>query len=150
MSELPFPISKYHKSNCRSCWKNRGMIFVDDYHFWYVYNEYIHATHCDLCDKLFPNTRDRQLDHCYDTGDPRNIVCNRCNSLRKDNKLQSNNKTGERDISKCKHKKYKNGYCFCAKITRNGKIILLKRRNTIEAAIKCRDEFIAANPGIYT
>ena len=150
MSELPFPLSKRHKHDCRNNWEKRGMIFVDDEHFEYVYNEYIHATHCDLCNKEFLKSRDRQLDHCYDTGDPRNIVCQHCNHIRKDNKIQSNNKTGERDISKCKDKNYKTGYCFYIKILRNGKNLLNTKRSTLEAAIKCRDDFIAANPGIYT
>ena len=147
---LPFELYPRHKYFCRTRWENYGIIFVDDEHFEYIYNIYIHATHCDLCNKQFLKSRDRQLDHCYETGDPRNIVCNRCNSLRKDNKLQSNNKTGERDISKCKNKEYTSGYCFYIRIRRDGKDILLKRRKTLEEAIKCRDDFIAANPGIYT
>ena len=147
---LPFPLAKKHKNNCRRRWTHRGMIFVDEYHFWYVYNEYIHATNCDLCDKLFLKSQDRQLDHCYDTGNPRNVVCCRCNCIRKDNKLQNNNTSGERDISKRKDKNYKTGYCFCIQIMRDGKKILNTQRKTLEAAIKCRDEFIAANPGIYT
>ena len=150
MSELPFTLAKYHKSKTRNIWESRGMIFVDDYHFWYVYNEYIYATHCDLCKKLFPNSRNRQLDHCYDTGDPRNVVCNRCNSLRKDNKIRSNNTTGERDIHKCKDKQYKTGYSFQIRIVRDEQKILNTKRKTLEEAIKCRDEFIAAHPEIYT
>ena len=146
---LPFPLYKDHKAKCRYCWKKHGMIFVDDYHFWYVYNEYIHATNCDLCNKKFLKSRDRHLDHCYNTGDPRNIVCCKCNKRRKDNKPRKTN-TGENYISKCKKKDYKTGYCFLIRIERDGKFILNTQRKSLEESIIVRDEFLAANPGIYT
>ena len=106
MSKLPFPLRKYHKSDCRDKWTRRGMIFVDDDHFDYIYNEYIHATHCDLCGILFPNSRNRQLDHDHTTGEVRNIVCCKCNLHKEDNKQKDTN-TGEKNISKCKDKKMK-------------------------------------------
>ena len=141
---LPFPLCKNHKSFCKTRWVKRGMLFVDEYHFWYVYNEYIHATHCDLCNVKFPNSRNRQLDHCYNTGDPRNVVCNRCNLIRKDNKIINGN------ICKVKNKSAKTGYYFQIQIKRDGKNIICTKRNTLEKAIICRDEFIAAHPDIYT
>ena len=149
MSEFPFELYKYHKINMRNCWKKRGMIFVDEEHYDYIYKEYIRATNCDLCSKLFTNSRDRCLDHDHNTGDPRNIVCQRCNRNRKDTKLQKTN-TGEDHITKCKNKRYKNGYCFYIHITRDGKHILSTTRKTLEKAIKCRDEFRKAHPEIYT
>ena len=141
---LPFPLYKKHKSNCKTDWKRNGMIFVDDAHFEYVYDEYIHATHSDLCNKVFLKTQDRQLDHCYDTCEPRNVVCCRCNLTKKDRKIINGN------ISKCEDNRAKNGYSFHINIMRDGKRILNTTRNTLEKAIKCRDVFIAANPGIYT
>ena len=149
MSKLPFPLRKYHKYNCRRTWEKRGMIFVDDYHFEYVYNEYIIATHCDLCDKEFPNTRDRQLDHDHETGDPRNVVCCKCNKHRKDNKPKKTN-TGENYITKYKDTHYKTGYGFKITIFRDGKRILATTRKSLEDAIIVRDEFIKNNPGIYS
>ena len=91
MSEFPFELYKYHKINMRNCWKKRGMIFVDEEHYDYIYN-----------------------------------------------------------ITKCKNKRYKNGYCFYIHITRDGKHILSTTRKTLEKAIKCRDEFRKAHPEIYT
>ena len=41
---------------------------------------FMRATHCDLCDKQFKNTKDRHLDHCHETGHFRKIVCNMCNN----------------------------------------------------------------------
>tara|TARA_R110002126_G_scaffold117103_1_gene256846 strand:+ start:141 stop:587 length:447 start_codon:yes stop_codon:yes gene_type:complete len=146
---LPFPLGKDHKKNMKATWKYRGMIFVDDYHFWYVYNEYIHATNCDLCNVKFPNSQNRHLDHCYNTGDPRNVVCNSCNHNRKDNKKIATN-TGEANITKRKEKGAKTGYSFQIRISRDETCSLNTKRNTLEKAIICRDEFIAAHPDIYT
>ena len=149
MSELPFPLHKYNKHSKRKDWKKRGMIFVDDYHFDYVYNEYIYATHCDLCNKLFPNTRDRHLDHNHITGEPRNIVCCKCNRRKKDNKKIPTN-TGYDYIHKRKDKNYKSGYCFRIQLVRDKKKIINTKRKTLEEAIKLRDEFLAAHPEIFT
>jgi hypothetical protein len=146
---LPFPLYKRHKYLKRWDWERLGIIFLDDYHFEYIYNEYIRATNCDLCNKLFTKSRDRHLDHDHETGEIRNIVCNKCNCIRKDNKAYRNN-TGEQNISKIKHKKYKTGYCFRIQIIRDGKYVLITKRKTLEEAIICRDEFIKNNPGIYT
>ena len=148
MAELPFELYKDHKNSKRRDWKKRGMIFIDDGHFNYVYNEYIHATNCELCNKLFPNSLNRQLDHDHNTGEVRNIICNKCNHQKKDMKIFSN--IGERFISKCKNKYYKNGYCFKIQIVRDGNKIIEIARNTLEKAIIVRDEFIANNPEIFT
>tara|TARA_R110000765_G_scaffold310898_1_gene404102 strand:- start:123 stop:572 length:450 start_codon:yes stop_codon:yes gene_type:complete len=149
MSELPFELYEYHKRKCRQYWEKRGMIFVDDEHYDYVYNEYIHATNCDLCNKQFLKSQDRCLDHDHTTGEIRNVVCQRCNIRRKDNKPLNTN-TGQRYISKIKHKGSKTGYCFQLKIERDGKRIIDTSRNTLEKAIKCRDDFITAHPEIYS
>ena len=149
MSTLPFPLRKKHKTDKRWDWKRRGMIFVDDAHFEYIYNEYIHETHCDLCNKLFTKSQDRQLDHDHETGEIRNIVCNKCNQHRKDYNRKKTN-TGYDNIRKVKDTQYKTGYCFAIQIFRDGKYIINTKRNTLEKAIICRDEFIKNNPGIYT
>ena len=149
MSELPFPLHKYNKHSKRKDWKKRGMIFRDVGHFEFVYYEYIRATNCELCNKLFPNTRDRHLDHNHITGEPRNIVCCKCNKHKKDNKKSGNN-TGYDYISKRKDKNYKSGYCFRIQIVRDKKKIINTKRNTLEKAIKLRDEFLAKHPEIFT
>tara|TARA_R110000850_G_C9747948_1_gene445089 strand:- start:54 stop:503 length:450 start_codon:yes stop_codon:yes gene_type:complete len=149
MSELPFPLAKDHKSKMRCKWKKRGMIFRDDGHFEFVYYEYIRATKCELCNKLFPNSINRQLDHDHNTGDPRNIVCCKCNLRKKDNKKIPTN-TGYDYIHKRKDKNYKTGYCFRIKIVRDEQNIINTTRKSLEEAIIVRDEFLAAHPEIYT
>ena len=144
---LPFALYKQHKSNSRAMWKRRGIkIHPDD--FDYVYNEYITATHCDLCKKLYPNSKDRHIDHNHETGEVRNIVCNKCNSHKHDRKIYNN--TGHRYISRCVNSEYKLGYHFSVIIMRNGENICCTSRTTIEEAIKYRDEFLKENPEIYT
>ena len=148
MTSLPFELHKHHKSKSKAKWKSRGIIFRDGGHFNYVYYEYIHATNCELCNKLFPNSINRHLDHNHKTGEVRNIVCSKCNQNKKDNKFCSN--TGERFISKCKNKEYKTGYGFQIRIYRNGNAILNKARTTLEEAILIRDKFIEEHPEIFS
>jgi hypothetical protein len=148
MTSLPFELHKDHKDQRKANWKRSGMK-IDPDDFDYVYNEYIHATNCDLCNKLFTKSIDRQLDHDHNTGEVRNIVCNKCNCHRKDNKKKKNN-TGEDYISKCNDAKMKLGYKFQIRIMRDGKRIVITTRTTLEKAIICRDEFIANHPEIFT
>ena len=146
--ELPFELHKRHKTNTKYDWKRKGMIFTPD-EFEEIYKKYIYATNCELCDVLFPNTRNRQLDHDHKTGKIRNIVCNKCNQCKRDKKSKETN-TGERNISKVKKKSYKQGYGFRIRITRDGKNILSMKRKTLEEAIVIRDTFIREHPEIYS
>ena len=143
--ELPFEHSKRHKANTKMNWKRREIEFRDDGHFQFVYHEYIHATNCELCDKLFTNSKDRHLDHSHITKQPRYLVCQSCNNKQKDRKKNPSN-TGKSYISKRKDKKYTNGYYFRVEIPRDYKTLLNTGRITLEAAIICRDEFIESHP----
>tara|TARA_R110001606_G_scaffold293877_1_gene441624 strand:- start:76 stop:519 length:444 start_codon:yes stop_codon:yes gene_type:complete len=146
--DLPFELSKRHKSDKKYNWQKYGMIFTQE-QFEEIYNKYIYSTNCELCNVLFPNTLNRQLDHCHETGKIRNIVCQKCNHYKKDRKPKETN-TGEKNISKTKDKKYIQGYCFRIRIMRNGKNILSTKRKTIEEALEVRDKFIRENPEIYS
>ena len=90
-----------------------------------IYNKYIYATHCQLCNKQFENTKDRQMEHCHATGKFRNIVCNSCNQRKADVKLKSNNTSGYKGISKKNDKNYKQGFywLFVVQINNKRKII---------------------------
>ena len=96
--ELPFPLYKYHKRMTKDKWRRRGLIWENEAEINALYEHYIYATQCELCQKIFPNTRDRQMEHCHNTGKFRNIVCRRCNALKADRKIQSDNTSGHKGI----------------------------------------------------
>jgi len=148
--ELPFPLYKYHKTHTFSNWDIYGIIFESEEHREEIYQQYIYSTNCELCGKQFPNTLDRKIEHEHISTKPnfRNIVCNKCNVNKKDNKI--NNNTGENYIYKCNNKNYTQGFCFQIKIRRDGKCVLNRTKKTLEDAIIVRDEFIKEHPEVYT
>ena len=78
--------SKYHKTDTICNWKYKGVLYDD---FDDLYETYIKTMNCSHCGKEFPNTRDRCLDHCHETGQFRAIVCKKCNT--RDNYLKHPN-----------------------------------------------------------
>ena len=143
---LPFELSKSHKTNCKSRWKLRGVkIDADD--FEYVYNEYIHATNCDLCNKEFKKSFDRHIDHNHIAGDVRNIVCNKCNQHKEDR--VSNTNTGLNYITRVVAKDCINGYTYHFEIRRDGNRIK-KSSVDINKLIKIRNDFLKKYPDIFS
>jgi len=56
-------------------WKSRG-VGGDRYKY---YDEiYLPSTHCEICEKQFKSTYDKQCDHCHKTGVIRQVICKRC------------------------------------------------------------------------
>ena len=123
MNELPFELCKKHKTDTKSSWRRKGLITNN---FDEIYNKYIYATHCELCNKQFPNTKDRQMDHNHETGEFRNIVCQICNLKKADVKIQSNNTSGYTGIYKYYDKRYKQGYIWAFSVSINGKLKTIK------------------------
>lgn len=115
--ELPFELGKDHKSRNKSKWKHRGLNMDN---FEEIYNRYIYATHCELCNKEFISCKHRVMDHCHTTGNFRNIVCHSCNQLKSDVKIYSNTTSGYKGISKQNDKKCKQGFYWYFAVSING------------------------------
>ena len=80
--ELPFKLSENHNCITKKSWKKQGMKFTNE-DFENIYNQYIYASNCELCNNKFKSSRDRQLDHNHKTGEIRNIICRSCNLKKK-------------------------------------------------------------------
>ena len=145
--KFPFELRKYHKTRTINNWKYKGLKETDET-ILEIYEGYIRASNCELCGNAFKSSRDRQMEHCHTTGKFRNIVCNRCNQCKSDNKCYSN--TGHRYISKVKNKTYKQGFCYKIIIRRNQKRVLYKSVKTLEEAIEIRDKFLEEHPNLFT
>jgi len=74
---------QFKKTRIIANWKNNGLIETDDYTYSELYEAYYYTTECEVCHKEFINTRDRNMDHCHKTGLFRDIVCCRCNVIRR-------------------------------------------------------------------
>ena len=138
--------TKTPKSKKISGWKRRGII-CDDWNG--LYERLLKATQCELCPKIFTNSRDRQVDHDHEITDApnvRNIVCQKCNLQKSDYKITNN--TGERHICKSFNKSRGKDY-YSIKIMRDGKNVYNNKFATLEKAIIKRDLFIKNNPNIY-
>ena len=145
---LPFPIAKYHKTKVKYRWKTEGIIFDEIGHtFEWWYESYIYATNCDCCKIKFKNSKDRQMEHNHNIKDAfnvRGIVCNGCNHITKDVKIQSNNKCGEKNISfNKKDKKWR------FQISRKD-LKFRKSFETKEEAIIERNKFINSQSNFYS
>jgi len=138
MNELPFELKKYHKSFTRCNWARQGLNL---YNFEEIYNKYIYATHCQLCNKQFATQRERYMEHCHKTGEFRNIVCNSCNQKKTDVKLQSNNTSGYKGISKVKDKKMKQGFRWVFAVNFNGNQKIIKSGKDLDKLVKFAEQW---------
>jgi len=141
---LPFELKKNHKAQRKYNWKQYGIIFTPE-EFEYIYEQYIYCSNCDLCNKEFLNTKDRQLDHCHETGDVRNIICNSCNQKRKDNKIRKDNTSKHKLIYKEYTNNCKQGYNWKFAVHIDGKRKTIKRSIDLDFLVKYRDKWIKDN-----
>lgn len=139
--ELPFELYKNHERVTKRNWKKAGLISdnIDE-----LYQKYIYATHCELCNKQFTKTIDRQMEHNHETGEFRNIVCNSCNHLKSDKNIPFTT-TGYRNILKKNDKKYKQGFYYIFKVVKDGKRQVIKSSVDLETIIKFRNKWIEEN-----
>ena len=138
MSQLPFKLYNNHKTITRCLWKKLGLIMDN---FEEIYNNYIIATHCDLCGLKFKNTRERQMDHCHETGQFRNIVCRSCNHLKADYKFLTHNTSGYRGISKRLDKQMKQGFRWVFIASINGKNKQIKTSGNFDKLVEFAEKW---------
>ena len=138
MSDLPFELNKHHKTFTKRNWKIQGLI-TDK--FDEIYNNYINAKYCELCNKQFKNTRDRQMEHNHETGEFRNIVCRSCNHLKADYKFLTHNTSGYRGISKRLDKQMKQGFRWVFIASINGKNKQIKTSGNFDKLVEFAEKW---------
>jgi hypothetical protein len=135
--ELPFELKKEHKRKTERNWKIWGLNMDN---FEEIYKKYIYSTHCELCNKEFPTTRDRHMDHNHATGEFRNIVCHKCNMLKSD-RFNKNNTSGYKGISKQTTPNAKQGYIWRFEAYIDGKRKIIKASVNKEKLIEFADKW---------
>jgi len=138
--ELPFELPKHHKCYTLYTWKKRGLIATYD-EIQSIYYMYIYTTHCELCNKEFEKSNDRQMEHKHETGEFRNIVCRSCNLRKADVKIQCNNTSGYNGIYKHNSKKCTQGFYWCFRVTINGELKTIKTSVDKEKLIEFADKW---------
>ena len=71
---------KGYKIQTIGCWKKRGIRCDEEWDE--VYDWWLNAKSCDICDKEFENSKDRCLDHDHilEGYNVRGILCKSCNN----------------------------------------------------------------------
>ena len=141
---LPFKLYKSHKRKTIYKWKSRGLNETDEF-IEELYNRYILASRCELCDKEFISSQDREMDHSHTTFKFRNIVCTSCNNKKHDVKMLSNNTSGYKGICKYKCKRYKQGFRWVFKAYVNGKQKTIKSSVDLEFLKAYADNYLKEN-----
>tara|TARA_R110002072_G_scaffold160056_1_gene311212 strand:+ start:47 stop:460 length:414 start_codon:yes stop_codon:yes gene_type:complete len=135
------------KSQTKTNWINKLKIdFEGEFDYWY--DRYINSTNCEKCGKEYKDSRDRQLDHDHNTDKPRNILCHKCNHIT-DLQIQKDNTSGEKFISKWNSKRYTQGFKYCFRIKRDGKLVVEKTSVDLKKLVLIRDNFIKENPQYF-
>jgi len=138
-------LHKYHKSKTKTSWKHRGLMWSSEEEFDEIYSRVILSTNCELCNKPYKSNKHRHMDHahCIDNkfGWFRNVVCTRCNSLRADNKIPSNNISGYTGICKHLNKTCKQGFSWVFHACINGKSKFIKQSVDLEYLKKFADQW---------
>ena len=129
-----------HKYHTIYNWKSYGIKFYDEADEDYIYDYYINTTNCENCNKVFKNTKDRQLDHCHLQYTIRGIICNTCNC---------------RVIEKCaKLKQRTDPSCTSIlwefSVKRDGKIVVDKKSTNKEYLEEWRLNWIDNNLSYFT
>lgn len=74
---------EYYKTHSISNWKQSGLIETEQYTYDELFEAYYYQGYCESCGKEFKTTRDKCMDHSHKTGIFRDVVCSKCNALRR-------------------------------------------------------------------
>jgi hypothetical protein len=141
---MKFELKKYHKSMTIGKWRRTGLIA--EYHeMEIIYTRYVNAEFCEICNKEFLTTRDRQMEHSHETGKFRNICCQRCNLLKSDVKIRKNNTSGYKGICKEYGKTFKQGFTWRFLAQVDGKNKTIKRSVNLEKLIEFAENWKKEN-----
>ena len=140
--ELPFELYNQHKVRMKAKWKHRGLIMDN---FEEIYQKYIYATHCELCNKEFKSTKERVMEHNHETGEFRNICCVSCNQKKADVLFTRNTLSGYKGISRQTDKGCIQGYYWYFSVTLNGKRKTIKNSTDLEFLIKFAEDWKKKN-----
>ena len=141
---MKFELEKHHKRKTIYNWKRRGLIA--EYHeMQIIYTRYINAEFCEICNKEFLTTIDRQMEHSHETGKFRNICCNKCNHLKSDVKIRKNNISGYKGIMKEIDKKCKQGFTWRFLAQVDGKQKTIKKSVNLEKLVEFAEKWKKEN-----
>lgn len=74
--------AKNHRKVLTNRWIQRGLKVQEGQTIDEIYDRWVSATNCELCDKDITTGRQKMMDHDHTSGLFRNIVCCRCNTIR--------------------------------------------------------------------
>ena len=118
-------MKKNYKTTMRRNWRQKGLVFCSEEEFDEIFERYINSTHCEICNKKYKSSRDKQMDHEHlingKFGAFRNVLCKSCNNRRSDNKMSSNNTSNVKNIVKEINGECKQGYIWRFQVRLNGK-----------------------------
>ena len=134
-------MNKYKKYDTIWTWKKSGIKFYNKEDEDYIYDYYINTTHCENCNKVFLNTRDRQLDHCHLLNEIRGVICNKCNHRT----IEKCGKVIKKINIKCKQ-----GFTWSFQLKRDRKLIVYKTSTNKEELEEFRINWINDNLYLFT
>ena len=135
----------YHKARTKSEWKAIGLLWTSEEEFDEIYQRHLESTHCELCNKPYISSKDRQMDHIHYIDNKwgwfRNVVCSSCNILRSDKKIRPDNTSGYIGIHKHFSKKYKKGFIWRFQVNLKGKRTEIKSSTDYDKLVKFADQW---------
>ena len=138
-------LSKDHKRWTKAKWKSRGLLWTSEEEFEEIYSRVINSTHCELCKNQYTCNKNRQMDHVHYIDNKfgwfRNVVCNRCNTKKFDNKMLFTNTSGYKGITKTYRDDCKQGFLWQFQAMIDGKHKIIKSSADFDKLVKFADKW---------